>query len=499
MRYLVNGREMKQYDAVTTEHFKVPSLLLMERAALALAEEIKKETSPQDTVLIVCGTGNNGADGLAAARMLLLCHTETDIVLIGNREKMSEPCRKQLEILNAYGFTVFDAIPAQKTYSMVVDALFGVGLSRNVEGIFAAVIGQMNGMNAKKIAADVPSGISSDTGEVLGTAFSADKTVTFAFEKLGLYLWPGNEYAGEVILKQIGITEESFLGCAPPVRALEETDIAALPKRPSHSNKGTFGKVLLIAGNVSMAGAAVLSARAAYAAGCGLVRVFTPVENRAVIQTAVPEAVVTAYDNSDTAQSALSDLIQWADAIVCGPGIGKGETAHQIVKNVLKNAAVPVVLDADALNITAEDTALLSASHAPLIITPHLGEMSRLTRKTVGAIQHRLLQTAQEFAETYNVICVLKDERTAVCTPSGTSYLNLSGNNGMATAGSGDVLSGIIGSLLAQKTECASAAAAGVFLHGKAGDTARRITGLHGMTAGDIIFGLQHFFAENGL
>ena len=288
MKYLVNSREMKQYDTNTTEHFKVPSLLLMERAALAVFDEIKRQYPCSKKFLIVCGTGNNGADGFALTLLLLLDGAEVHTVLIGDRKKETDQCKKQLEILFAYGCPVLEAIPENTAYDVIVDAIFGVGLSRNVEGIFADTIRKMNEIPGKKIALDMPSGISSDTGAVLKCAFRADCTITFAYEKIGMHLFPGNEYVGEIVTKQIGITDESFLTQMPGVMAFEMEDLRFLPKRASHSNKGSFGKLLLIAGSVDMAGAAVLSAKAAYTAGCGLVRVFTPEENRIPLQTSIP-------------------------------------------------------------------------------------------------------------------------------------------------------------------------------------------------------------------
>ena len=487
---------MQQYDANTTEYFKVPSLLLMERAALALTEEIKKISSENDIILIACGMGNNGADGLAAARMLLLDDRNVVIVSIGERKKATEQWNKQYEILDCYGFSVLEDIPEHITYDVVVDAVFGVGLSRDITGIYAEKINQLNRMPAKKIAVDIPSGICSDTGAVLGTAFRADITVTFAFGKTGLYLWPGNEYVGQVITKAIGITKESFLGERPAVQVLEEPDIDRLPERLSHSNKGTYGKVLLIAGSIGMAGAAVLSAKAAYTAGCGLVRVFTPEENRGILQIQVPEAILTTYKASEINIAALNEAMAWADAIICGPGIGKSDISREIVKNVLQQAKVPVVLDADALNLIAEDISCLKDASAKIIVTPHMGEMSRLTAKKISQIQSHMIEAAKTFSKDYNVVCILKDERTVIAAPSGSIYLNLSGNNGMATAGSGDVLAGITGSFAAQGMDLEMAGAFGVFLHGMAGDTILPETGYRGMTANDIILGLKKVFAD---
>lgn len=496
MKYLVNSREMKQYDMNTTEVFKLPSLLLMERAAVAFVEELKKHISyEKKQILIVCGTGNNGGDGLAIGRILRLSGVRTDIVLYGDRKKSTEQNKKQQEILKAYGFEVLEEIPENKSYDMVIDAVFGVGLARTIEGKYQELLQKMNEIEAYKAAVDIPSGVSADNGSVLGIAFKADITITFAFEKVGMHLWPGNEYTGTIITTEIGIDERSFLERKPAVAAYEKADLSLLPKRPSHSNKGTFGKLLVIAGNINMAGAALLAAKSAYGVGTGLVRVFTPEENRTILQTGLPEAILTTYNSKKVDLQELNEAINWADVILCGPGIGTRDTAAQIVKNVIRNSSVPLVFDADALNIIAKDTAILLKPHTEMVLTPHLGEMSRLTGDSVSYIQTKLIDAAEEFARQYNVICVLKDEHTVTSVPYGQTYINLSGNNGMATAGSGDVLAGILAGLMAQGMRGEEAAPLAVYLHGLSGDTVVSCTGTAGLMASDLVQGLREVMA----
>lgn len=491
VQYLVNSREMKKYDANTSETFQIPSLVLMERAALETAAVIKEEHIKADDVWVVCGSGNNGGDGLAVARLLYLEGKSVRVVFFGEESKATEETRKQLAILKAYGILIEKEIPSEKAPDLLVDAVFGIGLSRTIEGEYAELLKQMNEVSAVKLALDIPSGVNASDGNVMGVAFRADYTVTFAYGKIGMYLWPGNEFCGKILIRQIGIDEKSWLGKKPAVSAYTMQELNQIPPRKSHSNKGTYGKVLLIAGSVNMAGAAIFAAKAAYTMGCGLVRVYTPEENRQIIQQAVPEAILTTYAGKRIESQELVEAIQWADVIACGPGIGTGDLSKSIVKNVLKNAAVPVVLDADALNIIAEDTGLLLRPHTDLIVTPHLGEMSRLTGDRVSFIQTRLTETAEEFARQYNVVCVLKDEHSVVSIPYGQTYLNLSGNHGMATAGSGDVLTGVLASLLAQGMHTEQAAPLGVFLHGLAADEILEETGSYGMLAEDIIKGLQ--------
>jgi len=503
MKYLVNRYEMQQYDKNTSETLKVPALILMEQAALGACEEIEAITEKYSEILFVCGVGNNGGDGLAVARMLFLKGYRVDIVLLGDKEKASEQNAKQQEILAAYGVELLDEFPEKKSYHVVVDALFGVGLTRTVEGIYRDAIEEMNSMKGYKVALDIPSGVNADNGSILGAAFRADMTITFAFDKVGLHLWPGNEKTGRIIVKKIGITEHSFLKQLPEVSAIEEKDMELLRDRPSHSNKGTFGKVLVIAGSVNMAGAAILAGKGAYAAGCGLVRILTPEENRVIIQTSLPEAILTTYSSENADEKIVTEAIKWADAILIGPGIGMNATAECLLRQVIAEAKVPVILDADALNLAARNMEVLNSHKQEMIVTPHLGEMSRLTGESIAQLQANLVETAKTFATTYQTVCVLKDERTIIGTKEGRVYMNLTGNAGMATAGSGDVLAGIIASLTAQGHNCEKAVALGVYLHGAAGDYMVKEIGMPGLIASDIIRGVHRILGckdgKNGI
>lgn len=519
MKYLVRKGEMKQYDTNTQEVFGIPSLVLIERAALAAVEELERDGLPKGSrVLLVCGTGNNGADGLVMARLLHLKGYAVQILTVGNRTKATPENKKELEIAANYGI---ETVTAEKfldqfwrqnsdragerdaclrdIYDVVVDAVFGVGLSRRIEGVYGQLLTCLNELTGKKMAVDIPSGIDADDGSILGVAFRADLTVTFSYEKIGMRLFPGQSYCGEIVCRSVGIDDCSFLvqtgrGRAPLTAACTLEDLVQIPARRPHTNKGSYGKVLVIAGSVNMAGAALFSAKAAYLSGCGLVRILTPEENRTVIQGTLPEAVLTTYHSKKPEMDAVIAALQWADVIVCGPGLGTGDAAQRLVQAVLKNAAVPVILDADALNIISEEPDILRKPHTDLIITPHLGEMARLQNVTVSYIQDHLVESAQEFARTYNLICVLKDARTITAVPYGRTYVNLSGNNGMATGGSGDVLTGVIAGLVAQGEEPELAAPLGVYIHGLAGDEASKTYGCYSLMAQMILEKLPDVF-----
>lgn len=496
MKYLVTGKEMKLLDQNTSSYYKVPELVLMEQAAMHFVWElcgIFKNSEPKKGI-VFCGLGNNGADGIAIARLLNERKIPTQICKV--KDLLKENCNTsasfqvQESIYHAYHYPVVDNLESvlneNEHYDFVIDAVFGIGLSRNLNEEYASILQKINQINALKIAVDMPSGIDSDNGQIMGTAIKCDYTITFSFGKMGQYLWPGYDYAGQTIVVDMGITEKSWLDKSPSFAHLEKEDIASLPKRRPHSNKGTYGKLLIIAGSKTMAGAAVFAAKAAYRSGVGLVKVLTSEENRTILQTAVPECIVSTYgDKLDN--TVFMEHVKWADAIVIGPGIGQSTIAKTMVELLHKIARVPVVWDADALNLFAQDVNTLSLPHAEYIVTPHLGEFSRLTNSTIDWIQNHFIESAMDFAETYNVICVLKDFHTITAVPHGLSYLNLSGNNGMATGGSGDVLAGIIGALLAQGLNTQTAAAYGVFLHGLAGDKAREKRSAHAMMASDII------------
>lgn len=489
MEILVNSRQMKQCDHNTIHHFKVPSLVLMERAALCIAEEVEKRLEKGSRILAVCGTGNNGGDGLAAARILSQRSYQVTIVMPGDRAKTSEETAVQLDILDSYGIPVETKLP-ERAYDGVIDALFGIGLTRELQGLYRACVEQMNQMPGIKIAADIPSGIHSDTGAVMGAAFRADVTVTFAFRKIGTLLFPGAEYAKRVLVKEIGIGAEGFLEEAPRVLKPEPEDLERIPARKPYSNKGTYGKVLIAAGHRNMAGAAFFSGKAAYATGAGLVKLYTEEASRVILQQQLPEAVLSTYDSDTWNAEALEQEMEWATVIAAGPGMGMGAAAQNQIHKILSCAKVPVVLDADGLNIAAQQKEWLKEASVPVIVTPHLGEMARLVQKSIFDIQKQLLQVALGFAEEYNVICVLKDARTVTALPDGRAYINDSGNSGMATAGAGDVLTGIIAGLLAQGMTPEEAAVLGVYLHGCAGDKGAEETGAYSLTAGAILQGI---------
>lgn len=482
MRILLTKEEMKNCDRVTMEEFGMPSLVLMERAALACVDELYQSGASLEKVLVVCGSGNNGGDGLAIARLLLLDGVNVSVFFAGREASCTHQTAAQKRVCEKYGVT-FCSNPKMREYTVIVDALFGVGLSRDIAGDYVRRIAEINESPAFVLSVDIPSGIDGDTGCVRGIAVRADLTVTFAFEQPGHYIGKGRAYTGKLKLRRIGITKESLQGRKPVFHCYDETDFSRLPLRLATENKGSCGKVLLIAGSSEMCGAVILSAKAAYRSGAGLVRVFTDACNKPVILQAIPEAIVDVPEAVPGCQ--LEKLLDWADAVAIGPGTGMGAEKLEILRYVLKYAKKPLILDADALNLAAAYKLPLSGYKNGLTVTPHPGEMARLCQKPISEITGDLPYFAGDFALKNHLTCVLKDAGTVVSNGR-EQYINVSGNSGMATGGSGDVLTGILAGLTAQGMAPFDAARLGVYLHGCAGDAAARKTGKRSLLAGDI-------------
>ncbi len=476
---------MKICDENTSREFGIPEAVLMERAALSVADETVRRMKENDTVFILAGTGNNGGDGLAVARILAERKVDVSFFMTGTPKK-GTLCEKQLSICRKYGVRETETLPEIEP-SIVIDAVFGTGLSREIEGELLTLFETVNKWHSYRIAVDIPSGISSDHGKILGVAFRADLTVTFAFRKLGHILYPGADLCGEVVCADIGITEKSFLGMKPKVMTLTDEELSLLPNRSNDSHKGDYGKLLVIAGSPGMCGASLFAAKAAYRMGAGLVRIFAPEENRTVLQETLPEAVLVTYRSDRFEEKELLQSLHWADAVLIGPGLGTSSVSGRILKATLSAVSVPLVMDADALNLLSKEPELLKRPHTDMILTPHMGEMSRLTGDAPIYLKEERISRAMDFANEYNVIVVLKDSRTVTAVPYGNVYLNTSGNHGMATGGSGDVLSGMILGLIGTGLSAELAAPLGVYLHGRAGDHAAKRIGERSMMASDIL------------
>lgn len=486
MREFVSGTQMKQLDRYTIQEIGIPSLVLMERAARSVYDTMIKERLPLKKVLVLCGSGNNGADGVALARMLHLSNISVDVEILGNPSHFTMEMKQQIEIAKKYQ-VAFVKNKSLSEYTTIVDAIFGVGLDREVGGGYKEKIKEINQADAKVVAVDIPSGIDSATGKVLGCAVCADWTVSFAYEKLGTVFYEGAEYAGNVRVADIGIVKMPEICFPISTYTFEEKDLKEKLFRRESGNKGTFGKVLLIAGNEMTSGATLLSASSALHTGAGMVKVHTRKENRAILPVQLPEAMYCFYGKKEIKSEALAESLEWADVVGIGPGLGTNKQAEALLEFVLKYSKRPLVIDADGLNLLKSKLDLLEKYEYPVIMTPHLGEFSRLSGLSIKDWKQQPIELTNELAHRYNVTLVCKDARTVIADGGQNVYVNTTGNSGMATAGSGDVLTGILLGLLAQGYAPLDAAVMGVCVHGLAGDEAAKEKGKYAMVAGDLI------------
>lgn len=510
MKYVVTTAQMRAAEEYTIKQIGLPDLVLMERAALSVADRIgsRFESLKDLRVCIICGTGNNGGDGFALGRILSGRGASVFLFAVGDESKASDANRLQKQMLKELGIEVSTGQPLGE-YDVIVDALFGTGLKRDIEGEYAALIDRVNAMKGWKVAVDIPSGVHTDTGQILGCAFRADITVTFGFEKWGLLLYPGKAYCGVVSCEDIGIPQKADFGKTIPGLRLEDEDKKRVPKRLPDSNKGTYGRAGVIAGSKDMGGAAMLSSAAALRMGTGYVKVMTHEVNRNLILESTPEALLYLYGEDGTYP--LEKMLD-CQALLFGPGVGVTKETERFLELIFEEYRGTLILDADALNLIAGYSGLkdrlksyaskMSETGHSVILTPHKKEFCRLAGLSMEVEEERVAQKAEELAKEYGVILILKDAATRVFTPDGRIYINTSGNSGMSTAGSGDVLAGMLCGLFALvkaekvKQEAGTKedgiyAALGVYLHGLCGDTAAQGKNPYAMTPSDMIDALS--------
>jgi NAD(P)H-hydrate epimerase len=510
---LVTAEEMRALDRLTIERYGTPGHVLMERAGRgatrALLELFPYVRRKGRRVLVCAGKGNNGGDGFVMARLLRAKGVRTEVVLLaeasdvgGDAERNLRAYRKARGALREVSTARQLAEVAERfaAADVIVDAILGTGLASAVRGIQADVIELINSCGVPVFAVDMPSGLDADTGLPRGSTVQAEATATFGFAKVGQVLHPGVEHCGTLAVVDIGIAPQAVLERPPRTALIDAADAAALlPLRRAEAHKGDCGHVLVIAGSFGKTGAAQLVTRAAARAGAGLVTLCGPLSLYSVYASAVLEAMTEALPDEaghlSFAPENLSALVGGKSAIVVGPGIGTGEGARRTVEWLLARSPAPLVLDADGLNCIAADTTILRRASAPLILTPHPGEMGRLIGRDSGAVQADRVGTAREFAHRHGCTLVLKGARTVVASPSSWVWVNPTGNPGMASGGMGDALSGILGGLLAQGLEADEAARLGVYLHGAAADRAAA-DGEIGLLASDVIAALRPTMQE---
>ncbi|HJD76040.1 MAG TPA: NAD(P)H-hydrate dehydratase [Bacteroides reticulotermitis] len=483
---------IKKLDAYTIEHEPIASIDLMERAAKALTKAITDRWKTETPITVFAGPGNNGGDALAVARMLAERSYKVEVYLFNTKGELSSDCQTNKELVEIMEEVTFHEIstkfvpPALTPQHLVIDGLFGSGLNKPLSGGFAAVVKYINSASAMVVAIDTPSGLMGEenTFNIKSNIIRADFTFSLQLPKLAFLFAENAEFVGEWDLLDIELSEQGIEETETNYELLEIEDIRELMKpRSQFAHKGNFGHALLIAGSKGMAGASILAARACLRSGAGLLTVHAPLCNNDILQTAVPEAMVET-DANEMYFAVPTDTDDY-QAVGIGPGLGKNEETEAALLEQLEHCQTPVVLDADALNMLANHRHALTHLPKGSILTPHPKELERLTGKCQDSYER--LTKACELAHTAKVHIILKGAYSTIITPEGKCYFNPTGNPGMATGGSGDVLTGVVLALLAQGYSAEDAAKIGTYVHGLAGDFAQKKRGMISLIASDII------------
>lgn len=488
--------EMRSMDKKAIEKFGIEDELLMENAGLSVVNFIQNRMKIKETsFLCLCGSGNNGGDGLVVARKLHSLGASVRVLLTGDPSKFRGPAKKNHEIITRLpvDISVLNTPASVTEYfvgtDVVVDGIFGTGLVREVTGRYAEIIDLVNESKKTVVSIDIPSGINGDSGRVMGTAVKADMTVTFGLPKLGNILYPGYEHCGKLAVSHISFPPQLYEDSSLLV---EVSRPFPLPLRKPDGHKGVFGDVLFIAGASVYYGAPAFSAMSFLKAGGGYARLAAP---RSIIPhigaggseiVFVPQEETASGSISGGSREQLTELSRKADFVVLGPGLSLNEETQKMVLSLVKDIPKPLLLDGDGLTALAGNTGILKSRQAPIVLTPHLGEMSRLTGKDVPSIKDSMIDVVQERAGDWGAFIVLKGAHSLIGCPDGRVYINMSGNSGMASAGSGDVLTGTIPAMFSLGLSFEEAVRTGVFMHGFAGDLAALSRGEDGITARDI-------------
>ena len=502
---ILNAAQMREADRFTIEEIGIPSLVLMENAGrqVVAAIEAAYEARLNGRVAVLCGRGNNGGDGFVVARTLLQRGIDAAVFVIGALAEVRGDAKENLEILGRLGVTVVEIADEQSwelhfseisQCTLIVDAIFGTGLKSALVGMMETIVADVNASSIPIVSIDLPSGLSADTPHILGDCIDASMTVTLAAPKLPLVLPPGEAHAGDVVIADIGIPHEVIDGVeGQRIELLTPEQLRdVVEPRAADSHKGDFGRVTIVAGSRGKTGASHLAAMGALRSGAGLVTVATPASLLPIVASMAPEFMTEPLAETVegmVAETAIERLLELQhDVIACGPGLGRGPGVGAFVRALLDRATVPLVLDADAIMVLADDpVGLVGREERDVIITPHPGEMARLIGSSVEEVQANRIDVATDFATTHRVYVVLKGHRTVIATPDGHVFINPTGNAGMATGGTGDVLTGMIAAWVGQLLDAEAACRLAVFLHGSAGDLAEAEEGQVAMTATDVI------------
>jgi len=505
---VLTAKQMQAVDRLAIDEIGIPGVVLMENAGRRVAEEIVVRYAARglQRALVLAGKGNNGGDGYVVARHLLDNDWDVLTLVLAEAEEVAGDAAVNLTALANCGGQIiyiknddelYAILDEAGEFSVVVDALFGTGLTKPLAGLYLEAIGWMNCQACPVVAVDIPSGIDGSTGRIMGDAVNADLTVSFAFPKIGQVTYPGARHVGELVIADIGIPKQVMYEAAAECLLIDAAEARHLvPVRSSDGHKGTFGHLLVLAGSTGKCGAAVMTAEAGLRGGAGLVTLACPANVHPGVAARVTEVMTVPLDDQEgeasmPALKSLKSLAEGKQALAIGPGLGVGAEVGSLVRRLMQETRQPVVVDADGLNALVEDLSILGCqSDREIVLTPHPGEMSRLSGLTVADIQNDRFCLAREFAVQHKVTLVLKGARTLIASPNGMVHVNTTGHAGMASGGTGDVLTGLIGSLLAQGLPAVSAATLGVYLHGLAAERLQPKFGDAGLLASDLIYEL---------
>jgi NAD(P)H-hydrate epimerase len=502
---VLTTQEMQAVDRRTIEEIGIPGVVLMENAGRGVAEEIVSRYSGGglQCALVIAGKGNNGGDGYVIARHLLDHDWDVLTLVLAEHDDISGDAAVNLNaLLQCQGKVLyltteddFDAFADEvDDFSVVVDALFGTGLTKQVQGLHADVISWINCQLCPVVAVDIPSGIDGSTGRILGDAVNADVTVSFAFPKIGQVTYPGARHVGELVITDIGIPSQVVYETTANCFLVDDEEASLLlPVRNLDGHKGTFGHLLVVAGSTGKSGAAAMTAETGLRGGAGLVTLACPQSEQPIVAAKLTEVMTEPLTEAGgelalTAKENILSLVEGKQALAIGPGLGQGEEVCSLVKELVAELDLPMVIDADGLNALAGSVDILSKNDSEKILTPHPGEMARLPGLSVVEVQADRYNVARDFARQHQVVLLLKGARTLVAAPDGTVYVNTTGHAGMASGGMGDVLTGLIGSFLAQGVSAKDAAILGAFLHGSAGERLLDDFGDAGLLATDLMY-----------
>lgn len=486
MQKILSADQTRAADQFTIEHEPVASIDLMERASAAFVNMFLQKVPVHTPVTVVCGPGNNGGDGFAIARMLLARDFVVSSFLINISPNLSEDCAINLKRLREISKVqlIYNPSDMEVTDGIVIDAVFGSGLNRPVDGLAGEVIERLNASGLPIVSVDVPSGLFADEVNLSGKIIRASATITFQLPKLSFVVPESGRFVGEWYAVDIGLSAEFINDQDSKYSLIDASYVSAvLPVREKFGHKGSYGRVQLVAGSLGKMGAACLCGEACLKSGAGLLTIHVPGVGLNVVQTVLKEAMATA----DVCETHVSDipLLQNTDVICLGPGLGTADETTDALRELLKRAEMPMVIDADALNIIAKSPSLLKHIPEGSVLTPHVGEFERLFGRQPDGLAR--IEKMTEIAVTNRLVVVLKGAHTAVSDESGQVFFNTTGNSGMATAGSGDVLAGVIAGLMAQGLNGKDAAISGVFLHGMAGDFAENKVGKMSLMASNLL------------